>query len=90
MLSSFGDVVGMTGLPEVVLAKELGLCYASICIITNKASGLSGNKLTADEVIEMLDAKLVTLQKVVFDAVTFLTLPCKCKCRSATDKARVP
>ncbi|NIA02990.1 MAG: S-methyl-5'-thioinosine phosphorylase [Nitrospirae bacterium] len=90
MFSSFGDVVGMTGLPEVVLAKELGLCYASICIITNKASGLSGNKLTADEVIEILDVKLVTLQKVVLDAVTSLTSPCKCNCRSATDNARVP
>ena len=90
MLSSFGDVVGMTGLPEVVLAKELGLCYASICIITNKATGLSGIKLTADEVMEMLDAKLVTLQKLVLDAVTSLTSPCKCKCRSAIDNARVP
>ena len=90
MLSSYGDVVGMTGLPEVVLAKELGLCYASICIITNKACGLSGKKLTADEVMEMLDAKLVTLQKLVIDAVTSLTSSCKCNCRSATDNARVP
>lgn len=90
MFSTFGDVVGMTGLPEVVLAKELGLCYASICIITNKASGLSGNKLSVDEVIEMIDTKLVTLQKVVLDAVASLTSPSKCKCRSAIYNARVP
>lgn len=35
-----GDVVGMTGVPEVVLARELGLCYASLAIVTNLAAGL--------------------------------------------------
>ena len=34
-----GDVVGMTGLPEVVLAKELGLCYASVSFSINWAAG---------------------------------------------------
>lgn len=35
------DVVGMTGIPEVVLAKELGLCYAGVGIITNWATGIA-------------------------------------------------
>lgn len=34
-----GDVVGMTGLPEVVLAKELDLCYASVAFSINWAAG---------------------------------------------------
>ena len=50
MFSKFADVVGMTGVPEVILAKEAGLCYASLCTITNPAAGLSQNILTADEV----------------------------------------
>ena len=50
MFSNFADVVGMTGVPEVVLAKEAGLCYASLCVITNPAAGLSQNALTADEI----------------------------------------
>jgi Purine nucleoside phosphorylase len=50
MFSNFADVVGMTGVPEVVLAKEAGLCYASLCIITNPAAGLCKNTLTADEI----------------------------------------
>jgi Purine nucleoside phosphorylase len=49
MFSNFSDVVGMTGVPEVVLAKEVGLCYASLCVITNPAAGLSQNTLTSDE-----------------------------------------
>lgn len=35
-----GDVVGMTTVPEVVLAKELGICYSSVGVITNWATGL--------------------------------------------------
>lgn len=35
-----GDVVGMTNFPESVLAKELGLCYSAIGIITNWCTGL--------------------------------------------------
>jgi 5'-methylthioadenosine phosphorylase len=34
------DVVGMTLCPEVWLATELGLGYASLCLVTNMASGL--------------------------------------------------
>lgn len=37
-----GDVVGMTSVPEVVLAKELGICYSTIGIITNWCTGISG------------------------------------------------
>jgi len=35
-----GDIVGMTGVPEVVLAKELGICYSSVAIITNWCTGM--------------------------------------------------
>ncbi len=35
------DVVGMTNAPEAILARELGICYSAIVIVTNKAAGLS-------------------------------------------------
>lgn len=38
-----GDVVGMTSVPEVVLANELGLSYACIGIITNWCTGFKGD-----------------------------------------------
>ena len=38
-----GDVVGMTNVPEVVLAKELGMCYAAVGIITNWCTGVKGD-----------------------------------------------
>lgn len=35
-----GDLVGMTLIPEVFLARELEICYASICYLTNYAEGI--------------------------------------------------
>ncbi|MEE4143824.1 MAG: S-methyl-5'-thioinosine phosphorylase [Halieaceae bacterium] len=34
------DVVGMTGMPEAALARELGIAYASVCMVVNPAAGL--------------------------------------------------
>ncbi|MDY3118034.1 MAG: MTAP family purine nucleoside phosphorylase [Peptoniphilus sp.] len=36
-----GDVVGMTNIPEVVLAREVGLHYANICHVVNYCTGVS-------------------------------------------------
>ena len=38
------DLVGMTGMPEAGLARELELSYASICIVANRAAGLDGQQ----------------------------------------------
>ena len=35
-----GDVVGMTGIPEATLARELGLCYAAVAFSVNWAAGI--------------------------------------------------
>ena len=32
-------LVGMTGMPEAALARELGLAYAAICVVVNHAAG---------------------------------------------------
>jgi len=33
------DMVGMTGMPETALAREIGLCYAAIAVVVNQAAG---------------------------------------------------
>ncbi len=48
-----GDVVGMTGVPEVVLAREKGLEYASIVIATNWAAGIQ-EKVSHQEVLRVM------------------------------------
>jgi len=59
-----GDLVGMTNVPEVVLAREAGLCYATIAPVTNYAAGISSSILTHEEVIEVMDTKKEELNQL--------------------------
>lgn len=45
------DLVGMTGMPEAALARELQLDYASVCVVANWAAGKSDDSITM-EIIE--------------------------------------
>ncbi len=64
-----GDVVGMTMVPEVVLARELQLHYAGLCVVTNPAAGIAGYRLTSEEVIEMMKLKEEEIKDIVLSAV---------------------
>jgi 5'-deoxy-5'-methylthioadenosine phosphorylase len=44
------DMVGMTGMPEVSLARELGLCYASLALSVNWAAGKGEGPITMAEI----------------------------------------
>jgi 5'-methylthioadenosine phosphorylase/5'-methylthioinosine phosphorylase len=44
------DLVGMTGMPEAALAKELDLHYASIAVVANWAAGKSNHEITMAEI----------------------------------------
>ena len=48
------DVVGMTSVPEVVLAKELGMCYASVGFVINMATGMESGPIQLSEMEEIL------------------------------------
>ena len=84
MMRQFGDVVGMTGLPEAVLAKELNMCYASICTVTNDACGLGGSKMTVSEVLDTLASANGKLQAVLADAISSFPQNSSCNCMYAT------
>lgn len=60
------DVVGMTNVPEVSLAKELGMCYASVGIITNWATGF-GSETNIDEIASSTKASKEQLLKLFLD-----------------------
>lgn len=51
-----GDLVGMTLVPEVFLARELELCYAAICYVTNYAEGVVDRPFKAGELFEGLSS----------------------------------
>lgn len=44
------DMVGMTGMPEAALARELGLAYATCAVVANWAAGLHSAAITMDDI----------------------------------------
>jgi 5'-deoxy-5'-methylthioadenosine phosphorylase len=65
-----GDLVGMTGCPEVVLAAELGLPYASIGVISNPAAGLAERDLSVPEIMAVLDQAVAPLERLLGAVIT--------------------
>ncbi len=75
-----GDVVGMTGVPEVVLAREAEICYASMGVVTNYAAGITGETLSADEVHELMDQLRPDLLALLTEAIARLDPDADCLC----------
>ena len=84
-----GDLVGMTGVPEVTLAREREICYNSICIVSNYASGISPDELTIDEVFEMVAKKEHELLELIYNFIKNVDDDTDCMCNHALDGAEV-
>ena len=49
LIASHADVVGMTVASECVLAGELGIAYATVCVVDNLANGVGGAPLAVED-----------------------------------------
>jgi 5'-methylthioadenosine phosphorylase len=74
------DVVGMTGMPEAVLARELEICLAGLAVVTNAAAGLTEGKLTATEVVEAMKSSTEQIKALLkaFFSLDFTGSACSC------------
>lgn len=55
------DIVGMTGMPETALARELEICYAACAVVANKAAGRGVGQIS---LVEIEDNLVVGMKKV--------------------------
>ncbi len=78
-----GDVVGMTGVPECVLARELGLCYACLAVVTNYAAGIGERPLSHEEVVAQMKKAGTVLQDYVAECLAGIPEKPGCSCKSA-------
>lgn len=83
------DIVGMTGCPEAVLARELEMCYATICYVSNMAAGMQ-QRLSAFEVSKVSKKILPAIGEVLIGTVKGLPLKREdhCSCSGALKNAR--
>ena len=90
MLRTIGcHIVGMTGAPEVFLARELEMCYASISFVSNMAAGLQ-RTLSATEVEEKGRETSQVLNKILAGAISKMPESRKdCPCGTALSHAQL-
>ncbi len=80
------SVVGMTGYPEAALARELGLCYTSIAMVTDLDAGVeTGDGVTHEEVLKVFSENIGRLRAVILDLVTELPTERTCLCSRVLD-----
>jgi 5'-methylthioadenosine phosphorylase len=68
LIARHADVVGMTVGSECVIAGELGLRYAALCVVDNLANGVGGEDLTLAE-IEENRARNAAALRATLDAI---------------------
>ncbi|MBH1935343.1 S-methyl-5'-thioadenosine phosphorylase [Streptomyces sp. AV19] len=82
------SVVGMTGHPEAALARELGLCYTSMALVTDLDAGAgTGDGVTHHDVLRVFAQNVERLRGVLFDVVGALPADGDrdCPCTHALD-----
>ena len=63
------DIVGMTGMPEAALARELQIPYASICLVVNWAAGLDSDAISFAQISAILDTGINDIRRVLQSVV---------------------
>jgi 5'-methylthioinosine phosphorylase len=67
------DVVGMTGMPEAGLARELGLCYACVAVVVNPAAGKAPGEIKLQGVQENLVLGMTQARALLRKAIPLIS-----------------
>lgn len=59
------DVVGMTGMPEAALARELELPYASLCLVVNPAAGRGEGAISMAQINAVIESGMVGVEALL-------------------------
>ncbi|KPK37969.1 MAG: 5'-methylthioadenosine phosphorylase [Gammaproteobacteria bacterium SG8_47] len=66
------DVVGMTGMPEAALARELELCYACCAVVANWAPGRGSGPITMHEIERTLQVGMEKVRRLLGEVIHVL------------------
>ncbi len=85
------QVVNMTQYPEVVLARELELCYINLSLITDYDAGLQGSPnvpaVTVAEVERVFAANITRVRQLILDLIPRIPDERSCPCGTAMQGA---
>ncbi len=74
------DVINMSTVPEVILAREAGLCYAAIAMSTDYDCWHEGEKVTWDAILKVFQQNVQNVIKVLLEVIPAIT-EWKCSCQ---------
>lgn len=77
-----GDVVGMTNVPECILAREAEICYGAIALVANPAAGFT-DKISYQDIVEMTKSGGETLKCLLIKSIPLIPEERKCSCKDA-------
>ena len=87
------DVINMTQYPEVILARELGMCYVNIALITDYDAGCVGlhgvEPVTAEEVVRVLKENNDRVRGVILDMIEKMPIGACDECAQAMAHAKL-
>ena len=88
------DVVNMTQYPEAPLARELGMCYGNVSLVTDYDAGLEGYEgieaVTMETIFKVLDENVERLRRLLFRAIPAIPAERTCACGEALDPGSLP
>jgi 5'-methylthioadenosine phosphorylase len=87
------DVVGMTQYPEVILARELEMCYLNLSLVTDYDVGVEGQPevaaVEAQLVVRVLAANISHLRELLSELIPRIPEVATCNCQHALEAARL-
>ncbi len=85
------SLVNMTGHPEAVLARELGLCYSTLALVTDLDAGIeAGEGVSQAEVFAMFEQNIERLKSLLERLIGDLPDPTGCTCSTWMDGIELP
>jgi 5'-methylthioadenosine phosphorylase len=87
------EIINMTAYPEVVLARELGMCYLNIGLVTDYDAGLAGHPeveaVTTQEVIKVFKENNEKVKNLIAELIMNLPKERSCRCGELVEEAYV-
>jgi 5'-methylthioadenosine phosphorylase len=85
------EIVGMTGHPEAVLARELALCYTTVALVTDLDAGMEhGAGVSHAAVLEVFARNVARVRSLLVDVIPALPAERTCSCPAALDGLKLP
>src|SRR5437763_5241213 len=87
------DIVGMTHYPEVILARELQMCYLNLSLVTDYDAGVEGAPevaaVQAQEVMRGLAANIARVRDLLATLIPIIPATPSCDCQRSLQGARM-